>query len=237
MCIHQGNTKMGMQFNRFTYPTMVIGACIEGIGDEEHHGLAPRIQKDSNGHSQGARQEGYGGGKQNPFKNIPKGNQYGKYPLYDAADFRAIMGVGQWGGVGYHLHNFFVSTDALRFKHAYYGHPHKHAYVVPLGAMNADLNVLVKCVHNISDHGNRKQRLLNGLELLAQQFDLPAAFQLPGYVEARHAEVLALVLQDEEEYGRADKFDAHHLYNEETMLTHPGRRHQQNGNGTFTTKN
>lgn len=124
--------------------------------------------------------------------------------------------------IGVHLHNFFDSASKIRFKYAYFGHVHTHAYSAPLGAMNADMNLFVKCAHNISDDGNRKQRLENGLAILAQSYPLPSAFQLEGYVDARHEEMVALVEKDEEEYGRADLFDGHHLYKEE-MLTHKGR--------------
>ena len=121
------------------------------------------------------------------------------------------------------MHNFFVLANKLRFKHAYYGHKHEHAFTAPLGAMNADINLLVKCVHNISDEGNKKQRIVNGLEVFLELFPLPASFLLEGYIDARHEEMKALVKKDEEEYGRADMFDGNHLYKEH-MLTHPGRR-------------
>jgi hypothetical protein len=89
--------------------------------------------------------------------------------------------------------------------------------------MNADMNVLVKCAHNISDEGNRKQRFKNGLQTLEHSHSpLPIAFQIKGYVDARHRELIDLVENDEVEYGRADLFDGHHLYNE-GMITHPGR--------------
>ena len=58
------------------------------------------------------------------------------------------------------MHNFFVLANKLRFKHAYYGHKHEHAFTAPLGAMNADINLLVKCAQNISDEGNQKQRIV-----------------------------------------------------------------------------
>ena len=35
--------------------------------------------------------------------------------------------------------------------------------ILMTSALNADLNLLVKCAHNISDEGNRKRRLENGL--------------------------------------------------------------------------
>jgi len=218
-CIHKGNN---VQFKRFTSAAMVIGACIEGIGDSTKHPPVPRENKDHSGNSHGARQKGWGG--RFDFSKIPNGVN-GYYPLYNGADYRQIFTRNMiYGGVGIHLHNFFDSASRIRFKYAYFGHVHKHAYTAPLGAMNADMNLFVKCAHNISDEGNRKQRLDHGLEILAQSYSLPEAFQLEGYVDARHKEMVVLVEEDEEEYGRADKFDGHHLYSEH-MLTQKGRIH------------
>ena len=216
-CIHSGK----QMFKRFLSTAMVIGACIEGIGDGGRHPIVPRAGKDMYGNNQGAREKGYG--EQFNYDNIKNGNEHGLFPLYNSADFRRMLSeVSMFGGVGYHLHNFFDDAERIRFKYAYYGHVHKHAYTAPLGALNADLNLLVKCAHNISDEGNRKRRLKNGLQLLEEMYSLPAAFQIEGYVDARHRELITILEQDEKEYGRADKFDGNHLY-QEHMLTHTGR--------------
>jgi hypothetical protein len=222
-CLHRGTRKKvggDLMITRFTSSAMVIGACIEGIGDGGKYPTIPR-DHNVNGKSRGPRHTGYG--EQFNFSNIPNGNENGLFPLYNAADFRR-MGSGAliFGGVGHHLHNFFDSADSIRFKYAYYGHVHRHAYTAPLGAMNADMNMLVKCAHNISDKGNRKQRFENGLKTLEESHPLPTAFYIKGYVDARHRELIDLVENDEEEYGRADLFDGHHLYKENT-ITHPGR--------------
>ena len=217
-CVHKG---LGGNLKRFAHPDMVIGACIEGIGDSSRHPPAPRGYLDKNGRPQGARQKGYG--EAFDYHKIPNGRD-GYFPLYNAADFRRMKtDLSVFGATGYHMHNFFVLANKLRFKHAYYGHKHEHAFTAPLGAMNADINLLVKCVHNISDEGNKKQRIVNGLEVFLELFPLPASFLLEGYIDARHEEMKALVKKDEEEYGRADMFDGNHLYKEH-MLTHPGRR-------------
>jgi hypothetical protein len=224
-CLHRGGKtkkKVGddLMISRFNSAAMVIGACIEGIGDRDKYPIIPR-EHNINGKSRGPRHTGYGGNSN--YTNIPNGNENGLFPLYNAADFRSMTsGALIFGGVGHHLHNFFDSADNIRFKYAYYGHAHKHAYSAPLGAMNADMNLLVKCAHNISDTGNRKQRFKNGLQTLEESHPLPTAFYIKGYVDARHRELIDLVENDEEEYGRADLFDGHHLYKEH-MITHPGR--------------
>jgi len=228
-CIHQGND--GVQFGRFLQPAFVIGACIQGIGDSKSHPVAQRTHKDKFGNPQSHRKKGYGF-KFN-YTEIDKMNQNKEiknYPLYNAADFRQMVVDQLSFGYGFHFHNFFdLSLHKLRFKYAYYGHTHKHAFDAPLGAMNADMNLFVKCVHNISDDGNRKRRLENGLEILDKEYGLPIAMQLPEYIEKRHEELKALLEEDEREYGRADLFDGHHLYGVH-MLTNPGKRHQAVGN-------
>jgi hypothetical protein len=219
--INEAGGNEGM-ITRFVSSAMVIGACIDGIGDIDKYPIIPREHKDINGKPLGSRLTGYG--EKFDYSKIPNGNENGLFGLYNAADFRRMQSSASiFGGVGYHLHNFFDSADNIRFKYAYYGHVHKHAYTAPLGAMNADMNVLVKCAHNISDEGNRKQRFKNGLQFLEHSHSpLPIAFHIKGYVDARHRELIDLVENDEVEYGRADLFDGHHLYHE-GMITHPGR--------------
>ena len=162
-CMHRGQTKDRVK--RFMRIDIVIGACIEGISTSSSHPPAPRNFVDKYGVHHGGRKQGYG--EKLDYSQMPNDHD-GHYPLYNAADFRRMQGYLMYGGLGYHLHNFFVSPELLRFKHFTYGHRHDYAYDVPLGAMNADLNLLVKCAHNISDQGNRKQRLENGLDFFAK---------------------------------------------------------------------
>ena len=118
---------------------------------------------------------------------------------------------------------FFDSSDSIRFKYSSYGHVHEHVYTTPLGAIHADINMFVKCAHNLPDKGNRKQRFLNGLAAVEESHPtLLAAFSIKGYFYARHCEMIDLLKTDKKEYGRADLFDGQHLRWKE-MLTHPGR--------------
>ena len=122
---------------------------------------------------------------------------------------------------------FFNSESSIRFKYGYFGHVHNNALgknAIPLGALNADMNLLVRCARGSDDTGSRKRRHPKGLDAL--KHTLPRAFQILCYVEARHQELAAIVRADEEYYGRADGFDAHHLYNE-SMLSQKGQQHYQ----------
>ena len=224
-CVHKGARA---KIRRFSGIALVIGTCIEGIGDESRHPPALRVQKNAEGKLFGSRMEGYG--KKFDYSAIPNGvNNDGYYPLYNGVDFRQMTcAKAIYGGTGYHLHNFFDdSAEKIRFKYATYGHVHEHANKVPLGAINADMNMFVKCAHELPDEGNRKQRLENGLEELEKENGgLPVAFQLERYTDMRHKEMVKIVEQDEEIYGRADNFDGHHIYMEDRDLTHKGRKNK-----------
>lgn len=220
------NSPVTKQFQHFVMSSAIIGACIQGIGDSEKHPLAPRMLKDSiTGEAFGGRQAGYG--EKHDWSNMPKGKD-GYFPLWNAADFRRLVaGTFVLRGAGFHLHNFFHSAEEIRFKYASYGHADPYrAYKYPLGALNADMNLLVKCAHDIDDAGNKKTRLKNGLNLLELEFKLPAAFQVDGYVDARHDEMVKLVEEDEKEYGRADKYNGNSLYKADHHLTHSGQKNK-----------
>jgi len=253
-CIHKEEGKeVGPRyknkiFKRFISTSMIIGACIEGIGNSTRHIKIPRVNKDIYGNYQGGRTKGYGE-RRDYSKLIPEQKSSSDktnnekefkefyYPLYNSADFRQMFKVltqplWRFGAShGYHLHNFFDSADQIRFKYAHFGHVHDTAFSVPLGGLNADMSLFVKCAHNISDAENRKKRInqtdlvsiVGGQRHMIEDHLEPLVFHtLKGYVDARHEEMVALVEKDEEIYGRADKFDGNHLY-KDNMLTHPGK--------------
>ena len=172
-CVHQGPNNV--RFRRWPSPTLVIGACVEGIGDQERHPVMPRTHEDKLGIARGGRLKGFGNKYDcSEFEKACPEPRF--YPLLNGADFRQ-MDAGRFIAlVGFHLHNFFDSSSKLRFKHKYYGHVHDKAFDIPLDAINADLNILVKCMHNMSDVGNRKRRVENGLKVLEDELALPVAF-------------------------------------------------------------
>lgn len=204
---------------RWARTSMVVGACIEGIG------TALELPKDAR-NTAGNRHKGYG--DQFDYSKIPHGIA-GQYPRYNANDFRHLKSDKLvYGGAGYHLHNFFQNEQAIRFKYGYFGHKHPDAVgqqAIPLGALNADLNLMVRCARGADDSTSRKRRHPLGLKAL--NHSLPVAFQIPGYISSRHDELAQMVQSDEAQYGRADGYDGHHLYNETNMLTHKGQQHQK----------
>lgn len=94
------------------HPDMVIGACIELIGDENVNPIAPR-------ESQFLRSKGFGSSCDlEGLQNITNGN----YPLYSAADFRRMCGGqmvrntkrGHTEYSAFHFHNFFANFNQTR---------------------------------------------------------------------------------------------------------------------------
>jgi hypothetical protein len=99
-------------------PDVIIGECIEGIGDSTKHSLAPRVFKKTIGF----REKGYGPGGN--YSKMPKNTTL--FPLWNAPDYRQLEGGRQIRGHGnlntaFHIHNFFENCDTLRFKYTTYG--------------------------------------------------------------------------------------------------------------------
>ena len=94
------------------HPDMIIGACIELIGDANVNPVAPR-------EAQFIRAEGFGSSCDKAgLQNITDGN----YPLYSAADFRRMcggkmirnQGRGHTEYSAFHFHNFFANFNQTR---------------------------------------------------------------------------------------------------------------------------
>ncbi|CAB9506166.1 expressed unknown protein [Seminavis robusta] len=134
------------------HPDMIIGACIELIGDSTIHPVVPRTIPY-------IRDEGYGltCGKDG-FEKITDGH----YPLFSAADFRRMCGGEMIRNkardhteyTAYHFHNFFHDFGQTRFKYKTYGHPHYTAYTSKLEDLNEDLELVYRCLYNMSNADN-----------------------------------------------------------------------------------
>ena len=168
---------------QFWHPDVIIGECIEGIGDSTKHIPAVRIFRDI-----GLRK------KRRTRKNTTL------FPLWNAADYRQLEGGRQIKGhgnthTGFHIHNFVEHCDSLRFKYTTYGEPTQVHITAPLGKLHTNLDQLVKCsMERTQDHRRLKSIADKGGEV-------PLAFQLKSYVEARHREVKVVVERDEAKYG------------------------------------
>ena len=171
---------------QFWHPDVIIGECIEGIGDSTKHIPAVRVLREL-----GFREK----------KTMPKNTTL--FPLWNAADYRGLEGGRQIRGhgnahTGFHIHNFVEHCDLLRFKYSTYGEPTKAHITAPLGKLHVNLDQLVKCtMERTQDHARLKSITDSGGEV-------PLAFQLKSYVEARHREVKVVVERDEAKYGCHD---------------------------------
>jgi hypothetical protein len=122
---------------RWYHPDMIIGECIETIGDSEalHTIPAKREFKDT-----GCRRGGHGKSLHDYDKSPLNETHWSMYPLWSPADFRCVEGGSQvveisGSHTGFHFHNFFDSTVVLRNKYKTYGHAKKNADKAPLGSM------------------------------------------------------------------------------------------------------
>lgn len=181
------------------HPDMIVGACIEGIGDGKVHPSAPREPGTF------LRKPGYGGGDcdWSQAKRIKDG----KYPLWDMSDFRRTC-----GGVmlaldteaypdhaeytAYHFHNFFTDFNATRFKMKTYGHPNQNAMTRGLEILSNDLKLMYRCVKNMDDGANQKWKRVQGGLAAAKPF-VPIYFQDEDYRRRRHAYVQKMVELDD----------------------------------------
>lgn len=184
------------------HPDMIIGACIEEIGNES---VNPRAQRSGGLY----RDEGWAssGG------DIHKLPENSSYPLYSAGDFRMLSGgsmvsskdTNSSGHSAFHLHNFFANFETIRHKYYTYGHPDPNAYTKPLEGLHGDIRLLVRCVYNQTDgpiHSDadptEKQdffRVKNGLDVSHPAF--PIYFRDEDYRRRKHEAITQLVKEDE----------------------------------------
>jgi Glycosyltransferase family 17 len=184
-------------------PDIFLGHCIEGIGDEALHPKAPRPYEGSMDRAEGFGRPG--SGSRAGEDNITDG----RYPLLNAADMRRIGGAvmvqrrqpGFSVYTAYHFHNFFAGADAIRHKYRTYGHSRDTDFRYKLSDLDADLDLMVRCVHNNNTNPNRPgyYEFVEG-GLLKMLPPYPVYFLDDDYRRARHELVTSMVLADEREW-------------------------------------
>lgn len=180
------------------HPEMVLGHCIEMIGNRTIHPLAFRDGP--------RRVHGYGRACDHDFSKLLPG----RHPLWSASDFRMLCGsqVRLTGGepglysnyTGFHLHNFFSDFNATRMKYHTYGHAVKarKAFAGPLEEIGKnDLKLMYRCVRDLDDEPNQKwKHIIGGLG--ASLPPIPIYFQDRDYCRQRHEWVQEQVRLDDE---------------------------------------
>jgi hypothetical protein len=192
--------------DRWWYKSDVfLGRCVEEIGDELQNPKAPRPRPDSMDRARGwgDRETGSWAGEDNVTD--------GRYPMYNAGDMRRIGGAqmrsrrqeGHAATTGYHFHNFFAGSDAIRFKYRTYGHPlgDRASYKTKLGDIHEDLDLVVRCVKNDTTKPARGYQLVAG-GLLGQLPPHPVYLRDAQYRRKRHYLVSSIIEADEREWRR-----------------------------------
>ena len=180
------------------HPDMVLGHCIEMIGNRSIHPVAFRDGP--------RRAHGYGRACSKDFSKLTPG----QHPLWSAADFRMLCGQQAIRTdtssrhstyTGFHFHNFFTDFNATRMKYHTYGHATKarQAFAVPLNEIGKnDLNLMYNCVRGLESESNQKwARILGGLN--ASLPPIPIYFQDLDYRRRRHEWVQEQVRLDDEQ--------------------------------------
>lgn len=182
------------------HPEMIIGACIEGIGDSDVHPSAPR----ENGTF--LRKPGYGGNCD--WSQVRRFSKNGKYPLWDMSDFRRTCGGASLPldtkafpqydmYTAYHFHNFFADFNATRFKMKTYGHPKADALTRGLEHLSNDLTLMYRCAKDLKDTSKQKWKRVRGGFAAAKSF-MPIYFQDEEYRRRRHSYVQKMVELDDQ---------------------------------------
>ena len=184
------------------HPDMILGACIEGIGDTTKHAIAPREPESF------LRTTGLGLPNCDWSQEVNYAHN-NSYPLWDITDYRRTCGgymlhlkesanTSQSKYAEYtafHLHNFFNDLNATRFKMKTYGHATAEAETVPLYSLSNDLQMMYNCALNIPDAPNQKWKRVEGGFRKVKPF-LPIYFYDEDYRQRRHALVQKMVEED-----------------------------------------
>lgn len=147
--VYEGSPECITKDRDWKHPDMILGACIEEIGDQLEHPLAERyLYLREPGFATGQGVEGIGSPEYNTnYANI-KGHHY---PLWSAADFRMQQGGYQVRDAAFHLHNWFPDYHKLRTKYNTYAHKKEDAMTMPLGEIHEDLLLMEYCLRNLTD--------------------------------------------------------------------------------------
>jgi Glycosyltransferase family 17 len=192
-CIVQGRS--------WFHPDMILGHCIDHVGDSAVHPPAPRDRDDV------FRAAGFGSecSDWEGERAVPQN----RYPTWSAADFRRTCGGRMYHmnkqyadqhkfdrHTGFHFHNFFEDLNKIRHKYLTYGHPDMNAPIKPVYNLSNDLKLMYKCVKNLTDEPDQVwKREVGGFGSVDPL--MPIYFQDENYRQRRHAYVQEMVEHDE----------------------------------------
>ena len=194
-CVTQGRS--------WFHPDMIIGACVEEIGDESVH---PRAKRSDGLY----RDKGWARSCSRDVENLPNNTLY---PLWSGGDFRMNCGGSMLHmqdpessrHTAFHVHNFFANFQTTRHRYLTYGHPDRNAMTKPLEELSDDIKFVVRCVYNHTDgpsgdgaDPSEKQtykRVEGGLSDGRPPF--PIYFHDEDYRRRKHEAITRLIKEDE----------------------------------------
>lgn len=197
--VFEGSPECLTQSRKWMHPDIILGKCIEGIGDDSFK------LSDSQRHRAFAWRKPAFTKKFGNYSGWPKEKE--TFPLWNAADFRRDQGGFKFafenvnylrfhmGHTGFHFHNFFDTTQLLRKKYKTYGHPVPKAEELTISEIHGDLDLFVDCVLNRNASSNKHRTLATRLDLFEGR--IPIAYTIEGYTMARHKEMRQILLEDE----------------------------------------
>ena len=138
------------RIGRHIHPDMVIGHCIDGIGNNNNG------NDDSNNGNDDSNKDlslWTASKFRKRYDSDPNGIRYGTYQ----------------NPVGFHYHNTFTSTAVLRNKYLTYGHPQRHALHQPLRTIDNDLKFMIHCVLSTDLERKNKNKNKNKSKTMTKQ--------------------------------------------------------------------
>lgn len=196
--VFEGSPECMTITRKWMHPDIILGKCIEGIGDDKF-----KLDDNQRQRKLAWRKKEYTQ-KYTNYSQWPKEKE--TFPLWNPADFRRDQGGHviyyedvdylpfRMGHTGYHFHNFFESIQHLRKKYVTYGHPMPEAAHMSVGQIQPDLDVMVDCVLGRNTSDNRHVTLQK--PLAEYEGRIPIAYRIEGYTMARHMELKTMLLED-----------------------------------------
>lgn len=210
--VFEGSPECISDKRRWYHPDIVIGYCLEGIGNSTGRLVAKREYK-------GTRAR-----RKEESKSFPE--NVTNLPLFNGADFRAYGHGSQqpqmksdrglvWNGTvparkthhatAFHFHNFFEDTARIRKKYKTFGHPNWKALDAKLENLGGDIKRMVACAYNItldsSDEASEFPTVAGGFKSMVGP--MPIYYMNEQRRKGRHDQLRGILDEDFRQHGSA----------------------------------
>uniref|UniRef100_A0A7S1YF03 Glycosyl transferase 64 domain-containing protein n=1 Tax=Grammatophora oceanica TaxID=210454 RepID=A0A7S1YF03_9STRA len=188
------------------HPDWTLGQCMQGVGDASIR--VPRKYKSD-------KSPACGGGNycSDGRQDLYDADQIkdGMYPLLSGTDLRELP-QGNMATVwnrddehtttAFHFHNMFADLVKLRDKYATYAHGSFSMVKRPLGEIEQDLDVVVRCSHGYPNDINPEGRLRYEEGFEKYKGSKPIYFANSTYRKERHTDLIRMMAEDEAKWGK-----------------------------------